>query len=157
MSFPGPAITAATGGIITRRVLQNWLARGQWLTPVAAPQHGRAYLYSFSHLIEALIVVELGMFGIPSELARQAISGRLEGEPKNAQRIDALPDFREPRLCWGVSVPRGADGEAPNSVIVILFDPKDLPATIEGWGSFVVLNIPLIVQRAREFALGIEH
>ena len=153
MSFPGAAITAATGGIATKRVLQNWQARGQWLTTLPLPKHGRVYAYSFAHLIEALIVVELGAFGFTSDLARTVIRTRFAAEAKKNQHIEMLADFREPRLCWAVSVPPRAEGETPTSLVVSLFEPKQMPETIEGWRSFVVLNIPLIVKRAREFAL----
>jgi hypothetical protein len=154
MSFPGAAITAATGGLVTKRVLQNWQARGQWLTALPAPKHGRAYAYSFAHLLEALIVVELGAFGFTSDLARTVIRTRFAAEPNKNQQIETLTDFREPRQCWAVSVPARSEGEAPDSLFIELFKPEQMPETIEGRSSFVVLNIPLIVRHAREFALA---
>jgi hypothetical protein len=160
-TFSPLELTQATQGMATKRVLQNWHARDQWLTPTKTPQPGKAHIYTFAHLLESMIVAEVSRLGLTNELARDFILNRWVTEmPKQShrrskrQRVDLaqLPDFERPGQCWVVALGAAGSDETSKQLKTLAVTYGEIGGLLGQLPSFALIDIAGIVDRANRFA-----
>lgn len=160
-TFSPLELTQGTLGMATKRVLQNWHARDQWLTPTKTPQPGKSYSYTFAHLLEAMIVTELARLGFTSERARDVILNRLKAiasdKTSHNRRFDKmniseLPDFQREGQCWAIALPMAKPGGGKTGLHTIAVEPDEIHKLLRELPSFALIDIAGIVDRANRFA-----
>lgn len=111
--FSADDIEAVTNGAASKTWLQNRSARDHWFTPLREPGQGRPRVYSFAHVMEAAITIELGKIGFSKDECRAVIRHRLLGATKRAggyvRDLEAefvnLPDLQSDDCIWAICHP----------------------------------------------------
>jgi hypothetical protein len=104
-SYLSEEIMIATDGCVDKRRLQNWHARGLWLTKTKSPDAGKPYCYSHANFCEAVICAVLTRHGYTDESARGVIKHRLRQafrKGRGGWEVDYISRFGElPELGGG--------------------------------------------------------
>ena len=109
--FSADDIVSVTNGVASKRWLQSRSVRNQWFVPLPKSGQGRPRVYSFAHVMEVTLTIELRRLGFSNEQARAVICNRLRGASKRSAVDDTrdieaeltdLPDLHSEDCVWAI-------------------------------------------------------